>query len=362
MSERGASRAREGRTRHRGSEWSPLRETRRRRRLHIWRPGRARSAHRPPGRPPQSAERPARWRRCQGRRWCSREEGRGWLRAPGGECYVGRRAPRPRARRTRRRGGAGGERGAGARVSPPPRRATAQGGGGVRVAVSPFVRRGAGPGGGQGRFVLTGRGRTVPGGVGWGGVLSALVPSPGVPHSPSAATAGDLPLAWAHRPRIKLAGPGGRRGDYARSPGGPGVRAVARDCILPGPSFMFVMVSRRPPGPRELGEAGERRPGGVGLPATRVRRANREERLVCPASCLTALALPLHSGVPPALRIPSVFTPVHLSPHTGLRQQTACARTPPCCQSHGLKHLRTQIAPPPPPLRSALDNLISKLH
>lgn len=103
--------------------------------------------------------------------------------------------------------------------------------------------------------------------VGWGGVLSALVPSPGVPHSPSAATAGDLPLAWAHRPRIKLAGPGGRRGDYARSPGGPGVRVVALGCILPGPSFMFVMVSRRPPGPRELGEAGERRPGGVGLPA-----------------------------------------------------------------------------------------------
>lgn len=53
----------------------------------------------------------------------------------GGECYVGRRAPRPLAGRTRRRGGARGERGAGSRVSPPPRWATAQGGGGVRVVV-----------------------------------------------------------------------------------------------------------------------------------------------------------------------------------------------------------------------------------
>lgn len=36
----------------------------------------------------------------------------------------------------------------------------------------------------------------------------------------------------------------------------------------PGPPFfMFVMVWRRPPGLRELGEAGERRPSGVGLPA-----------------------------------------------------------------------------------------------
>ncbi|XP_036026106.1 translation initiation factor IF-2-like [Onychomys torridus] len=258
MSERGASRAGEGRTRHRGSEWSRLRES------------------------------------------------------------------RVRSRRTRRRGGAGGERGAGARVSPPPRRATAPGGGGVR-AFHPLC------GAAQARAAARGA-LSSPGGdgrsrVGWGGVLSALVPSPGVRHSPSAATAGDLPLAWAHRPRIKLAGPGGRKGDYAQSPGSPGVRVVARGCTLPGPSLVFVMVSRRPPGPRELGEAGERRPGGVGLPA-----------------------------VPPALGLPSVFTPVHLSPYTGLRQQTACATAPSLLPESWPETL--QDSNRPPPLCSALHLII----
>lgn len=136
------------------------------------------------------------------------------------------------------RGGAGGERGAGARVSPPPRRATAQGGGGVRVVVSPFVRRGAGPGGGQGRFVLAGRGRTVPGGVGRGPQCAR--PLPGRPaltlrsHCGRSA-AGLGPSApdkarGARRPQRRLrTEPGWPR----RARGGPGLhppRAILHVC------------------------------------------------------------------------------------------------------------------------------------
>lgn len=44
---------------------------------------------------------------------------------------------------------------------------------------SPFVRRGAGPGGGQGALSSPGGGQAVP--VGWGVVLSAFVPLPGLP-------------------------------------------------------------------------------------------------------------------------------------------------------------------------------------
>lgn len=172
----------------------------------------------PPGRPRQSAERPARWQRCQGRRWCWREGGERVTPRAGGECYVGRRAPRPRAGRTRRQGGARRERGAGSRVSPPPRLATAQGGGGVRVVVHSLCS--AAQAGVAARPLCPRRVGTQD--LGWGrgggiGVVSALVPSLSVPHSPSGATAGGPQLAWADRPRIKLAGPRGRRGDNAQS-------------------------------------------------------------------------------------------------------------------------------------------------
>lgn len=177
---------------------------------------------------------------------------------------MGRRAPRPRARRTRRRGGAGGERGAGARVSPPPRRATAQGGGGVRVVVHPLC--GAAQARAAARALCPRQAGDRP--SRWGGRWSSvrLSPSPGFPHSPSGATAGGLRLALADRPRIKLSGPRGRRGDYAES-GWPRRARCGLGLHPPGPPFMFVMVSQRPPGPRELGEAGERRHNGVGLPA-----------------------------------------------------------------------------------------------
>lgn len=156
----------------------------------------------------------------------------------GGECYVGRRAPRPRAGRTRRRGGARGERGAGARVSPPPRRATAQGGGGVRVVVHSLCSA-AQAGAAAGPLCPPRVGTQDPG---WGrgggiGVVGALVPSLSAPHSPFGATAGDPQLAWADRPRIKLAGPRGRRGDNAQSqahalwPGAAASRAtLLHDC------------------------------------------------------------------------------------------------------------------------------------
>lgn len=136
------------------------------------------------------------------------KEGRGWLRrALEGSVMWGAAPPAPAPGRTRRRGGAKGERGAGARVSPPPRRATAQGGAGC---LSPFTlcaarRR---PGRRPGCFVLAGQGRKVPGGVevwGWG-VVSGPVPSLSVPHSPPGAPAGGSPLTRAERPRIKLAG------------------------------------------------------------------------------------------------------------------------------------------------------------
>lgn len=142
------------------------------------------------------AERPARWRRCQGRRWCSREGGERVAPGARGECYVGRRAPRPRAKRPRRRGGAGGESGAGAWVSPPPRRATAQGGGGVRVVVHPLCS--AAQARAAARALCPRQAGTD--GLGWGelgggGVLGSLVPFLSVPHSPSAVTAGGSQLA-----------------------------------------------------------------------------------------------------------------------------------------------------------------------
>ncbi|XP_029397894.1 progesterone receptor-like [Mus pahari] len=206
----------------------------------------------PPGRPRQSAERPARWQRCQGRRWCWREGGERVAPRAGGECYVGRRAPRPRAGRTRRRGGAREERGAGARVSPPPRRATAQGGGGAGAAARLLCPR---------RVGTQGPGWVEVGG--WG-IVSALVPSLSVPHSPSGATAGGPQLAWADRPRIKLAGPRGHRGDNAQSqahalwPGAAASRATLRVCYGVAEAA------------RLAGTGGgwvERRPSGVGLPA-----------------------------------------------------------------------------------------------
>lgn len=220
----------------------------------------------PPGQPRQSAERPARWQRCQGRRWCWREGGERVAPRAGEECYVGRRAPRPRAGRTRRRGGARGERGAGARVSPPPRRATEQGGGGVRVVVHSLC--GAAQAGAAARLLCPRRVGTQ--GPGWVeveglGIVSALVPSPSVPHSPSGTTAGRPQLAWADRPRIKVAGPRGRRGDNAQSQAHalwPG--AVASWATLLHVCYGVAEAAR-------LAGAGggwvERRPSGVGLPA-----------------------------------------------------------------------------------------------
>lgn len=129
-------------------------------------------------------------------------------------------APRPPPPRLEDAQTGRGERGArggrpGVPTSAPSHRA-GRGRGACRRSL--FVRRGAGPGGGQAALSSPGGDARSRVGSGWGmGVVSALVPSLSVPHSPCGATAAGPQLAWADRPRIKLAGPGGRRGGNAQS-------------------------------------------------------------------------------------------------------------------------------------------------
>lgn len=130
---------------------------------------------------------------------------------------------------------------------------------------SPFVRRGAGPGGGRGALSSPGGEQTVP--VGWGVVLRAFVSLPGLPALTLRSYCGRSAAGFgrsatdkarrAPRPQRRLRT---ESGWPRRARCGPGLHPS-------GPPFMFVMVSQRPPGPRELGEAGERRHSGVGLPA-----------------------------------------------------------------------------------------------
>lgn len=88
----------------------------RRRGLHIWRPGRARPAHRPPAAASCGASW-ARWRRWQGRRWCSQEGGRGVAPSAGGGVLCG--APRPQTPPLREDAQTGRARGAGRRAGRP---------------------------------------------------------------------------------------------------------------------------------------------------------------------------------------------------------------------------------------------------
>lgn len=186
----------------------------------------------PPGQPRQSAERPARWQRCQGRRWCWREGGERVAPRAGEECYVGRRAPRPRAGRTRRRGGARGERGAGARVSPPPRRAGREGRGRGACRCSLFVRRGAGRGGGP--AALSSPGGDARSRVGRGGGVGDRQCSCPLPERPALTLRNYCGPSAASLGRS--ASDKGRRSPrpQRRQRTEPGSRSVARGCSLLG--------------------------------------------------------------------------------------------------------------------------------
>lgn len=86
-------------------------------------------------------------------------------------------------------------------------------------------------------------------------------------------------------------------------------------------------------------------------------RTGNFERLVCSASWPGAGACPAPLQFLPPSAFHTVFTPVHLSPYTGLRQP-ACARPPPPPPLPELH--RPQIRPSL--LCSVLSSLISKLY
>ncbi|XP_076776975.1 uncharacterized protein LOC143436480 [Arvicanthis niloticus] len=266
MTKRGASRAGEGRTQHRGSGWSPPRETRRRRRrLHIWRPGRARLAHRPLA---------GRGNLRSVRRGGSGVRGGGGVARRRGEGGSPRRrrvlcgAPRPPPPRREDAQTGRGERGArGGRPGVPtsaPGHRSGRGRGACRRSL--FVQRGAGRGGGQAALSSPGGDSRSRVGSRWRDRgHQCAYPLPERPTltlrsycGRSAATLGRSASDKAPRGLVAAEATTQRA---RRTICGRGLQP-------PGPPFfMFVMVWRRPPGLRELGEAGERRPSGVGLPA-----------------------------------------------------------------------------------------------
>ena len=219
--------------------------------------------------------------------------GEGWLRAQEGECYVGRRAPRPLPGRTRRLGGRGG--GGGARAGP-------RGGGlgAARPGLPPTSRPPPGPGATPnwegdgsvsrlalcaaparpcrrpGGFVLARLGKRR-GGSQPGRPLPRLALrsrrryrglSAAAPSSDSGSgRSASLParaLAAATAAARRAPGPGRRE---RSEPGAPGARWRSGQgrCGL-GRPFIFFWVSPRPPG-RRRGEVGEGRRAGVGLQA-----------------------------------------------------------------------------------------------
>lgn len=181
----------------------------------------------------------------------------------------------------------------GAPRPPPPRREDAQTGRGGRAA------RGGRPGvptsapghrAGRGRgacrrppFVLAARRRpgrrpgalSSPGGGGRAGVgwrerawdPQCACPLPGRPALTLRSYCGRSASSLGPSASGKARGARRPRRRPRTQPGRPRRARWGRGLHPPGPPFVFVTLWRRPRGPPELGEAGERRPGGVGLPA-----------------------------------------------------------------------------------------------
>lgn len=188
----------------------------------------------PPGWPRQSVERPARWQRCQGRRWCWREGGEKVApRALEGSVMWGAAPPAPapggRADGAGREGSAGRAPGCPHLRAEPPRR---EGAGCVSSFTLCAARRR--PGRRPGCFVLAGWGRKVPGGVGMGdGGRQCACPLPERPALTLRSYCGRSAASLSRSASDKARGAGRPQ---RRQRTKPGTLSVAGGCSLLGHS------------------------------------------------------------------------------------------------------------------------------